>query len=168
MSRTQKPASTHHKHATSPAGIPIDLTAQAAAREKRTTQPVPTGAAPPPAPGTTKTHRRPIIEQPLDPPEYVGSTILADIRARWAAGGSILPQPAESHKLLTAYKAARDQVAVIREQLQKALDVEAKTVLDLARAFGGNSLRIDGVVHDFASRGDLVFFRRKNVGIIDT
>ncbi len=139
---------------------------------KHATQPIPTLEAPPP---TVRPRRStvpitlpsPRIEQPLDTPDLEGGTLLADIRARWKAGGSLLPQPTESERLLIAYKKAHDAVENARKVLHDALAVEGGTILDLARAFGGNSLRIGGVVHDFACRGETIFFRRKNVGIVD-
>jgi hypothetical protein len=142
---------------------------------KSATRPIPLTTVDPPTqpirapqePSKTARHRAPNIEQPLDPPEFEGN-VLADIRARWKAGGSLLPQPAESGKLLAKYKQTHGEVVKAREVLQKALEAERAAILDLARAFGGNSLRIDGTVHDFACRGDLVFFRLKGVGIIDT
>lgn len=138
-------------------------------RSQRNTQPVRPLEAPPPmsAPRQATRARRPNVEQPLDPPEFAGS-VLSDIRARWIAGGSLLPQPAESEKLLTSYRKAHALVEETRAALQAHLATESAAILDLARAFGSNSLRIDGTVHDFACRGDTVFFRRKSVSVIDT
>ncbi len=148
MARTPKKA---RKHATQP--IPVHIPAEHP-RQRRSTVPI--------------TLPSPRIEQPLDTPDLEGGNLLADIRARWKAGGSLLPQPTESEKLLAAYKKAHDSVEQARKVLQDAILVEGGTILDLARAFGGNSLRIGGVVHDFACRGETIFFRRKNVGVIDT
>lgn len=139
------------------------------AARKRTTQPIPILDVHAAAPKPKNVERPPRpITQPLDTPELEGSKLLADIRDRWKSGGSLLPSPTESEKLLGAYRQAHTTVEAAREALQKALAIEGTTILELARAFGANSLRIDGVVHDFACRGESIFFRRRTVGIIDT
>ena len=159
MSRTPK---TARKHATRPAGIPIDPAAETP-RTRHTTQPVPAAEAPPPM-TQTRSHR---VRQPLDPVEFSG-TMLADIRERWKAAGSLLPEPAESQRLLAEYKRAHGVTEERRKALLEATEKEEKAILALARAFGGTSLRIDNVVHDFACRGETIFFRRRNIGVIDT
>lgn len=87
--------------------------------------------------------------------------------AEWVAAGSGLPLPDQAAGLLQAYRGARAAVLKARENLEALQHAESKTVLALARAYGGRPLRIDGTVHEFAARGDVVFFRRRQTDVVD-
>jgi hypothetical protein len=87
--------------------------------------------------------------------------ILAKIKKEWEAAGSKNPTAEEGKKLVTALTTAQEKVKHAEEAMTKAKAAESAAIEKLARAFGGKSLRIGGVVHDFASRGDTIFFRKK-------
>lgn len=87
--------------------------------------------------------------------------------ADWITAGSPMPMPDQATGLLHAYRGAHNAVAQAKQNLEAVQAAESKTVLALAKAYGGRPLKIDGVVHEFAARGDVVFFRRRQMDVID-
>ena len=87
--------------------------------------------------------------------------------AEWLTAGSPLPAPDQASGLLAAYRGAHAAVLRAKQGLEALQNAESKTVLALARAYGGKPLRIEGVVHEFAARGDVVFFRRRQTDVVD-
>lgn len=94
-------------------------------------------------------------------------TILANIKAEYTKNGGKDPSKADTKKLVDAWRAASAKVEAVEAQIAAAKVAESEAVLALAKAFGGKSLRIDGQVLDFASRGTTVFFRKKSNGVVD-
>lgn len=95
------------------------------------------------------------------PVVVAASSILDKIRQTWKDAGSKNPSTNEKEAGLAAYKNAGKSVTDAEKALSVAKEHEGETVLALAKLFGCRSLRIDGVIHDFASRGEKIFFRRK-------
>lgn len=96
------------------------------------------------------------------------TTLLASYRQEWVKGGSKDPSKTEAEKLVKAWKAQRAKTEALEAQAEEARKAEQSYVVAMAKAFGCKSLRIDGIQHDFASRGSAVFFRRKNaVDVVD-
>lgn len=101
-----------------------------------------------------------------DDDETGGPSILTKIRGEWKKNGSKEPDDATKVALVKAYKISRDAYAKIAAEAALAKADESSKVKALAEAFGGRPLRIDGAVHDFACRKDMVYFRKKNAGEI--
>ncbi len=101
------------------------------------------------------------------PAQRKRSSLLATAVEQWTAAGGLLPASDQSAGLLAAYRGAHNAVLRAKQDLEARQAAESATVLALARAYGARSLRIDGVIHDFASRGDAVFFRRRQADIVD-
>ena len=87
--------------------------------------------------------------------------LLETIRKKWTAAGSKAPTDEVKKKLLDKYRKARTASDAAEAALKKAGADEEEAVKGLAEAFGGRSLKIDGIIHDFASRGAKIYFRRR-------
>lgn len=96
-----------------------------------------------------------------------GAHVLKTIRDEWEHGGKKLPTDLERAELLATFKVRRQATKDADAALKKARAEEAIHTLKLARAFGCQSLRVEGEIYDFASRGPAVFFRKRTVGLID-
>jgi hypothetical protein len=96
-----------------------------------------------------------------EPDENDSGSILTKIRNEWKAQGSKDPAVDDGKKLVAIYIETQAKVTAAEEALAKAKAAEYGAVEKLARAYGGRSLRIGGVIHDFASRGTIIFFRKK-------
>lgn len=87
---------------------------------------------------------------------------LTKIHKQWVASGSKMPTAEEGKKLVANYTASMTKVFETEAALAAAKANEYAAVEKLAQAYGTDrSIRIGGVVHDFASRGTIVFFRKK-------
>jgi hypothetical protein len=89
-------------------------------------------------------------------------SILSKIQKQWVKSGSKMPPAEEGKKLVGVYTGAATKVTEAEAALAKAKAEEYAAVEKLAQAYGCRSLRIGGVVHDFASRGNIIFFRKKS------
>jgi hypothetical protein len=90
-----------------------------------------------------------------------GQSLVGKIREEWEAAGKKLPQPEAAKKAIAAWRAAEAETQKLEAALEAArartYDVSEK----LCRMFGGSGLKVDGIVHEFSSRGDKVFLRSK-------
>lgn len=95
------------------------------------------------------------------------ASVLAKIRADHKKAGGKDPSKAEAAKMVSAWQTAHSKVEAAEKALEAAKAEESGAVLALAKAFGAKSLKIGGVVHDFASRGETIFFRRKSTDVVE-
>jgi peptidoglycan hydrolase CwlO-like protein len=86
---------------------------------------------------------------------------LAKIKKDFQKRGGKLPSESERKSLLATYKAAVKKADDLTAELAKAETAKAEAVKKLAEAFGGASLKIDGVVHDFRCRGETIYIRKQ-------
>lgn len=93
-------------------------------------------------------------------------SILTQIRAAFKASGGKTPDTKTGQKLLGAFREAAKDRDRAETELEAAKMREYAACEALARAYGGESLRFDGQVHDFAARGTKVFFRRGGTNVI--
>jgi len=94
-------------------------------------------------------------------------SILTKIRLNWIKAGKKKLTEDQVKKLTKNYKEASDKSEAAENALNAAKLIEDEAILALAQAFGGNSLKIGGVVHEFACRKGRVFFRKRASDIIE-
>lgn len=88
---------------------------------------------------------------------------LDEIRKQYDEGKIKVEAGPARDKVIREWQAADDEVRK-QEKVLEAAKLKLDThVLTMARTFGGQSIKIKGVIHDFVARGGRVFFRRKSV-----
>lgn len=95
-------------------------------------------------------------------------TTLEKIRGEWVKNGKKMPTKKELQELTNSLTQAR----AIRTKAEKSLeDAEAnisKVYMELAKAVGCQSIRLDGVIYEFSSRGEKVFLKSaRSSSIVD-
>lgn len=99
--------------------------------------------------------------------ESSGPSVLEAIRKEWTKAGSKDPSADDKAVAFAEWEKNRDARAKAEQALEGTIEQEAISVKKLAKLYGGRSLRYQGVVYDFASRGDRIFFRKKSAGVVD-
>lgn len=115
----------------------------------------PTDTTTVPAASTNGAADAPVNKPPAEP------SILSKYKTAWITAGSKEATAAQKDPAWKAWKASNRAI----EEAEKALDAAREknyAVSDaLAQMYGARSVRVDGVVFDFASRGAKVFLRTK-------
>lgn len=94
-------------------------------------------------------------------------TTLEKIRAEWVKNGKNPPAKKLAEELSKSLKSAKAIKIKAQEELAKTEEHLSKVYMELAKAYGCQSLRIDGIVYDFSSRGEKVFLKSKATDVVD-
>ncbi len=100
----------------------------------------------------------PAVEAP-EPPSP-----LDEIREAHSTGKMKRLTGEAAKRVVADWKKANAAVLAKEKEIEALRAILDRHVVEMARAFGGNTLNIDGVVHDFVARSGRIFFRRKSKG----
>lgn len=94
-------------------------------------------------------------------------SILKTIHEEWKSKGAALPNEREGKKLKSDYVAAVAEVERAKKALSDANEKVSAATLALAKAVGGQSVRINGQVHEFSANRGGLYIRRKSTEVVD-